>query len=86
MDIVVGSEQAHLLAREGDEEQAPLRPVAPRREILRQLDDTGGARSIVIGAGVNLRLLGRAQRAGPAHPEVVVVRADYDPFVLQVRV
>ncbi len=65
--------ESQFLAREVQKQNAALL-LRLRREPSRQFDHPGGAGSVVVGARMNRRHR-RRQRKLPAHPQMVVMRA-----------
>src|SRR3989442_6495493 len=84
---VVGlAHERQLLARKRDEDNAALQVAPPCRERRSQLEDCGSAGGAVVGAGVDLANLRGSEGIVLAQAEVVVVRADDDSFVGELRV
>ena len=79
------AEQAHLLAREGGEDERPRR-TRRRGECPRECHHRGRAGGIVVRSGMDgAGLVGR-QRPFAAPAQMIVVRADHDGLVREARV
>ena len=79
------AEQAHLLAREGDEDERPRR-TRRRGKCPGECHHGGRAGGIVVGSGMDgAGLVGR-QRPFAAPAQMIVVRADDDGLVREARI
>ena len=82
--VVLRAQQAFFFRREGNKRHAPFQCgtlAAP--ETLASSSSTGRARSVVVGAVVNLLAPSLRQRTQFPQTDVIVVRADHDGFILE---
>ena len=85
-EVMDRTEEPELFARKRQKNDASLRPVRPRREVLRERDHSRRPGGVVVGAGVDGGRGSVRERARASHSEVIVMSADDDVLVPENRV
>ena len=81
-DEMARAVETQLFAAEGDEGETARRPIGRLARPARQLEQERGARSVVVGAVMDLAARRRVARTELTDAKMVVMGADDDEFIL----